>query len=849
MKIRLIQILSVLHIALVMSMLKEFSIAPLILIIAALSIDFFTGLRTGMKNLAYILACLSVFLPLLWLFLLFLPFAVFGLLLGKKGFAQNYIIGFVMSFTPTTAIYLLSTYLSVRLSLPLILAIFYLAPLIAVLILKGKFLSAFELESKEAAFFLIIISLTIITGSVIIDDKSLFMANGVREFSRMQPAIDGFSNGAIPIYDPSTGQGEATFLWIPPTYSIHFALGNYLLDYFPRILLFNLNILFILLLSAVSLGLLLDSIISREKSALDWVILALVTALIGLNFFFLQFLESTKQFYSYPMSYLFLAIIISNPRKFNEFLILMFISAIIMTIHPAYGFGVIIIGFSLLLITKSYYVRDRSELKEFLSWAPANKLKIAAALLAIACLPLFYFQSSIIFSDFLYKNPGQNPISASTIKSNVLSFFDSFIRNDIKILSLKYPDPSRIDDHKTGAFISIFGAAALIILLAAYKVKSIKKFRIFAFGYFLSLLILSLLTASLTVVLGGLFRTNQPYFLVLMGASIISFVFLFENKYFRIALAAVILAAFLHSLPHARENLANIHREQFASGEIYKNELDFIKKLPNDGRIMTYGLFANAIDFGAPRLTGKYFSRDEREELASFDRNAYAKIHGQNSFGDQNYVLSKPGVEIANYLILGGYKYVFTNACHPVGNYVALNIYPNFSHPIYQNECFVILLVNKANYAEKIDLSSSADDETYRKNSGYKYVTIGNYYNFDLAGINYSNDPKEPESLRFERETPTKVRIFGDFDANGWVVFKERHFPRWKAYMDGKEVPVFSTNHELILIKTIKGSSILLEYKILGREKIFGIVSLAGFVGFIILLLVLLKREIPKQVI
>ena len=60
----------------------------------------------------------------------------------------------------------------------------------------------------------------------------------------------------------------------------------------------------------------------------------------------------------------------------------------------------------------------------------------------------------------------------------------------------------------------------------------------------------------------------------------------------------------------ARINLDNIHGESIISRDgSLKSEKDFIRSLPNDGRFITYGLFANAVDAGMAQTTGHYFSR------------------------------------------------------------------------------------------------------------------------------------------------------------------------------------------------------------------------------------------------
>jgi hypothetical protein len=100
--------------------------------------------------------------------------------------------------------------------------------------------------------------------------------------------------------------------------------------------------------------------------------------------------------------------------------------------------------------------------------------------------------------------------------------------------------------------------------------------------------------------------------------------------------------------------------------------------------------------------------------------------------------------------------------------------------------------------------------------------------------------PKEPEPLEFERVSPTKIKIYGDFGKDEWVVFKELYFSRWKAYMNDKEVPVLANNHDLILIKTNEGKEIILEYSVLPIEKLFGLLSLIGFLGLILIFIFLL---------
>ena len=845
MKIKLLQILAVAYFLIAFVFLHKYNIFSIILLAAAILIDQFANIKikSGIKNLFYLVSALSIFPTLLWIFLLYLPFAVFGFLLTKRSFIRNYVLAFAISFIPVNIIYLITTYLSIPLNYSVILVIFYSLPLIAIVILNKKSLDFLEIDDKECIFIFIVLLFASIVAMNIIDDKSLFMANGVRIFSRVQVALEGLKKeGLVPIYNPGIAQGEATYLWNAPSFKVGAALSNYLLKSESPIFFFNSQSFFILFLSTLALGTIFWSVINKDESFANMLAVAAVAVITGLNFLFLQILESFKANYLYPISYLYVSIILDNPKKFNDFLILMYISVMMIVIHIPYGSGMLLIGACLFLITKRYYLRDKSELHDFFNWVLKNKLKIAVTLAIILLLPIFYISSGFIYKDFLDKNPTNIHINFSEIMSSSAGYFKGFYNDEIiSFFSLKYPDVNRIDDHKMGFFISVFGPISLLLLFLLYKSGHTKRIRIFALAFILNIIIISLIDSLITGLVGGFFRTTKNFILILMGASIVTLICFFRNKYVKYALIAAVFMAFMHTIPYARQNITNIHQEYFASGDVYKQEVDFVKKLPVDGRILTYGLFNNAVDFGGNYLTGAYFSRNERLEL-HINWTVFERVHGQNSFGDPDIILSKSGTELSNYLILGGYKYLFINACHPIGNYVVSVLYPNFTYPIYQNNCLLFLVVNNTNYIEKVDLVKNVPDDIYKQKGGYKYITISPYYSFD-KNLNFKEKPRNPEPLSFQRPKPTEVLISGNFEKDDFVVFKEQYFARWKAYMNNKEVPVMANNHELVLIRTDKGSNILLKYIVLPKEKIFAMLSLISHLSLIVLIIYLLRTQ------
>ncbi len=843
MKIKLAPILVLAYFLLTL-VISQFKIYPLIFFAFVVVLGYFTNIKNGIKNLLYLLSALSAFLPLFAIFLIYLPFTVFGMLLKERNFIRDYILGFAISFIPTTIIYLISTYLSIPLNIAIIAVLVYLLPVMVFAILREKSIKAFELSNRELIFFLTFLFFATVVAINIVDDNNLFMANAAREFYRIQLAVEGIGeNGLIPIYNPGIGHGEDTYLWIPPANIIHFATSNLLLKFIDPLLFYNAHSFFLLFIFILSLSFLFSKL-TNDKSNIGILAVIAVSLVTGLNFFILQSIEGLKAFTGYPIATLLAGIIIGNPKKFSEFVVIMYLSALMLLVHPSLGFGTTIFAISLFFFTKLYYFKDRSELKYFFKWIMDNKLKVIIILALIGSLPLFYVSTPSIFKDFLSQTARFN-FTLELFKNTFTSFYAEYRTNEFSFLSFSfpgYPDVNRIDDHKFGFFISVIGLISFFLLMFLYRSKSLKNYRVFAFGYLFHLFLLSLLTVFGERV-GGFFKTPGLYLLVLLGASILALIYVISNKNAKLAMIAIIVvfAAFLHMMPYAKQNISNIHREGFMSGDIYKNELDFISQLPVDGRILTYGLFDNVVDYGINYITGRYGSRNEKTSLQSA-RTPHEKIHDQNSFGDPGVIIGKFGAELSNYLKAGGYKYVFMNIAHPVANYVLAQIYPNFSYPIYQNGPLVILVVNDTYYAEKVNLVEQVDDRIYKQTGGYKYTTIGRHYDYDYSGAQFETEPKEPEPLRFERLSPEKVGIYGNFSDGGWVVFKEQYFARWKAYMGGKEIPVFTNNHEMILLRTISGDTILLEYSLLPIEKFIGIVSLAGFLFFSLFVLFLVRQ-------
>ena len=175
------------------------------------------------------------------------------------------------------------------------------------------------------------------------------------------------------------------------------------------------------------------------------------------------------------------------------------------------------------------------------------------------------------------------------MKSESLNFFSSLYESDLKsMLSLEPADVNRLDDHRIGIFLSIFGPLGAAASLAFYRSSSTGNFRKLLLGFVLSLAISSFFYTQISLRVGGFFRTTKPFILILLGASVLTMIMGFRNHYLKYASISIAILALVLSLPHARQHVTNVHRESFAGGEVYSQEVDFVRRLPVDGRIITY---------------------------------------------------------------------------------------------------------------------------------------------------------------------------------------------------------------------------------------------------------------------
>lgn len=854
MKLKLNSIGLLVYLALVSIILKE--VLYIQIFIAVLAVFLREYFPRDLENISYVLIALSPFLPVLAIFAFYLPLAVYGLLLGDSGFIKKYIFGYAISFFSVIFVYTLSL-LDIRLSLPVLISAFYI-PAIAVafkLYRKNKtfavFREIYKIETKE--FIVLLISLFFLFFVVhgIINNNNLYMSNGTYVYTKFLSVVEGVNKfGQVPQYEPRIAEGEQLFYTDTPVFYSSLGFASLILGWIARVLFFNSATVFIIWLSILALWLFLREMLPGEKNSYtSFIIPAAASLSVILSFMFLQLFESFKQSSTYPINFLILGLIFSNARNFRILASIAALLLISFLIHGTHFIGFVqIAAFSFIL--RLLINKPMENIKSAFEYFKKNKLRIIAVFALLLLVPLFYLMPGQMFKNYMREPYSlKTELSFSQIKTVVSNylFTSLFLDKNTNPLSVSYPDLHRIDDKRFGFFFTFFGIAAFLIVLFNFRKDAFRKTAAFSLAYLLHFLFSSLLvTITFFSSIEYGYRTVLPFMLVAFLAGIAALICPIQSKIARIALLAILFGAFFHASFYVKENLNNIHSESIIAGDTFKNEINFARQLPNDGRIITYGMYSNAVDMAMASLTDRPFSRYGFLQWDFGDDNLYMKVHGLNSFGEADMINSLSGYELVNYLRLGGYKYVFLNACSQPG-LAALNrlLANNESYPIYQNQnyrCNIFLGVNGTHYAEKIDVVKNIDNEIYKKPGGYKYITFSRnakVHNFNLEShlANTAENPGSPKPLDFERQSPTQVNIFGDFKSNGWVVFKEEYFPRWKAYMGNKEIPLLATNHRMMLMKTADGNKISLVYSLLPAEKFAALLSLTA-VALLILIFV-----------
>ncbi len=857
MNLKLNSILAIIFLVILSIALKQ--LFPVSTAILALIILFGNRVDEHTKNLLLIIICTLPFLPFFVFFLFYLPFIVFGSLLSNPSFIKSYVLG-----TSVILLLRIMLYYANMAGVPLtewtiLFVILAFLALSYFLFIKKNGISAakslFSMGPRDYKILLGTLFFLFVFASIIYNNTSLYGSNGTQIYTKQKFVIDSIENyGFFPHYDPGIGMGEQLFLTDSPT---HFTKDVLVLttiwmkQWFGEVLIYNAYSLFILWMVMLAASLLLRELLSKDgKDNTNWTpyFVILGSCAIGLSFQFVRILESFKAFSAHPINMLLFALLLTKPKKAAEWFIIGYLMLFSYMVHAIQAIGVFVFGVSILIVL---HWRDSESFLSLLNYGKKRWfLGIVIALVFIGVL-LGYTLGGFFSKNYLRETlPGiflPDPIT------NIKYFVKDYFTNDgTTPFSINYPDLRRLDTKQSGFFLTVIGGISFFLCLFGIKNTSHRKTGLFNLAFIVQFFLYGFATNTFNV--GNLepgYRIILPYTVVVLALSISSFCDAIPRN-LKFGATFLFLAFFLHSSYYASINMANIHSSSVISKNTLSQEIAFIETLPLDGRFITYGLFSNEMDAGIAAVTGKYFTRYQYN-LWTSTHNIYGKVHTQHSFGEFPELEGLTGTELKNYWILGGYKYLFLNVCHPVGNTILQKTYPNHIQPLYQNQqnqCLIIAKVNDSEYVTTATIQKNLNESAYAQPFGYRYYSLSSLprYEIDvesaLSGVeNDANLIPEPRALQFKRENPQYVIIEGGFKEGDWVNFKEEYFFRWKAFINGEEQQIYPSNFNMILIKvTQPGNTIELIYQILPIEKFFNTVSLIATIACAALFLLLLRN-------
>ncbi len=733
MKLTLSDILALLFVLLLSLVLKKIFFLPLALI--ALIFVFGGRLKSGHKNLAYILALTATFLPFFIFFAFYLPFVVFGAFLSNRTFIKSYVLG-----TAIILILRIFLYHANMLGFPLtewtiLFVIFFFIVIAYSIFIKkygvAKVQELFIVDSREFKILAGTLFFLFFVGSVLYNNSSLYASNGTQIYAKQKFVIDSIEKfGKFPLYDPGIGMGEQLFLTDSQTHftkDILVLATIWLKRWFGEVLLYNAYHMFILWLTILGASILLREILSRngeDNSALTPYFVVLGSIAIGLSFVFVRLLESFKAFSAHPINMLIFALLISRPKKPIEWFVIAYLMLFSYMVHAIQAIGVFFLALSILIIM---YARDIPSIKSAIAYLFSHKLKGLAIVFIFILVMFGYTATGYLTKNYIRESsPGffqPNPIA------NSIGYFEAFLYKnpDVTPFSIKYPNLARLDTKHSGFFLSVIGGISFLILLFAIGNERFRKAGLFNWAIMLQFLLYGLFTNFINI--GNLepgYRIVLPYMVVALAISFCAMGDALNDRRIKAAFALICLLFLIHSFYYVKINISNVHSSSIISGNVFPDLIQAINQVPIDGRFITYGMFSNEVDAGIASVTGRYFTRYQYN-LWSAKNNLYEKVHTQHSFGDFPNLPSLSGTELRNYWDLGGYRYVLFNACHPIGNLVFQKTYPNQTQPLFQsqqNQCLIISRVNNVSYAEKVSVIPNVSEEVYAQEGGSIYFTL-----------------------------------------------------------------------------------------------------------------------------
>ncbi len=402
--------------------------------------------------------------------------------------------------------------------------------------------------------------------------------------------------------------------------------------------------------------------------------------------------------------------------------------------------------------------------------------------------------------------------------------FTTFFVNDFLVKITSGPDRNVYSDF-TGTFFFIMGLIGLVFCYL--KRKDEKNIQIGSLGLGFWLMIFFFTAIML------FFNTSELYFY----RALMLFVFVWsffivsilqnmiEKKqvYFALLLLSVL---FLFYYGEASQKLNEQWVFETAQNGLFQDAYKELSNKFGTGRVITYGTFSYGVEPVIPKNSDGKLWMVTHTITNSMDPQQDLKDGGETTLSSYHFEY------ILNRLRNTFTKYIIIVTCDQNRN----GAQTNEAFKSNTNTTTLINLINTqcvsiyylpSNFIESTTLidSNLPEKQLYSfpgSSRGTGFMDKENYKVFLGKSVVTEKDTEtlskqKPYNYLFvNRDT---LEIQGPFNENSWIVVKEHYYKRWHAFLDGKEIPIYRSNLNTLLLHVDKGNRIVLEHSLFWYEK------------------------------
>lgn len=292
-----------------------------------------------------------------------------------------------------------------------------------------------------------------------------------------------------------------------------------------------------------------------------------------------------------------------------------------------------------------------------------------------------------------------------------------------------------------------------------------------------------------------------------------------------------IVLVFLLNLFVVRGEVMFSYKENFQSQKVSETGfLNVISSAPRDGKWVSYGIW-EGVSVLLPTITGSMDAMTHFNQ-AHHTRTVLEEVRGGLG-GEPEVFLAKTPVYLKNQMVNTGTRYVWFDACNPIGGQALMHLQSQVSGFARGGKCLVVGFIPETALAAKVSPAYVELDEQalYSMEGSHNIVwPVGGESDFRI-GVKDASGVPESVPLDFKRLDYEGMRVSGGILPGDWVLVREKWFPLWKAFQDGVELEVYKANTGMMLVQASVSKPITFIFDKSGVLSYSALASLAGLLG------------------